>query len=63
MNLKKYREYPNAALIILNDVFINGKSEGWSGSEKELEAVKEKLAPFNVKYVDDFTGRWAIEKN
>jgi hypothetical protein len=62
MIVKKYRDYPNAALIILNDVFINGKSEGWGGSIKELEEVKTKLAPFNVDYTCDFTGTWRLKK-
>jgi hypothetical protein len=59
---KKYREFQDPAGVILMDVYAHGKSEGWSGSLEELEQVKTKLAPFNVKYVDDFFGVWAIRK-
>ena len=58
---RKYTEYVNPALIILQEVFIHGKSKGWSGSLENLEQTKESLKPFNVAYTCDFTGTWTLK--
>ena len=58
MKNRKYREVENPEVEILKEVVLHGKSQGWSGSIEERDAVIKKLAEFNVFYVCDFTGTW-----
>jgi hypothetical protein len=60
---KIYSEFglDNAAAAILADCAEKGKSTGWaSNTIEELHVMETKLAPFNVKYVNDFYGEWAV---
>lgn len=49
------------AALIASEVVRDGKSEGWSGRTEQMEAVAAKLAPFNIVYVDDMVGGWALK--
>ena len=59
---RKYRELglQKAAMLILNEIFMDDSSIGWAGSYQELEDMKHFLAPFNIYYADDFTGTWML---
>lgn len=48
------------AATILSEIALAGKSTGWAGSHEDLEALKVRLRPFNVRYVDDILGEWAL---
>jgi len=63
MKNKVFRKYSNysiktCASLIIQDIIDNNQSEGWGGSFDELEALKNLLGKFNVRYTDDFFGRW-----
>lgn len=61
---RRYEDYDAdvCAELIVTECVISGSSQGWSGSLEELEAIKEICSDFNVKYVDDFLGKWAVVK-
>lgn len=48
----------NTPEVILNELKTERKSTGWCGSAEDLEKFKTALAPYNIKYVDDFNGTW-----
>lgn len=58
---RKYRSYglKESVKTIICECIDNGSSTGWSGSEEELEKVKEFCGRYNVYYVDDMFGEWA----
>ena len=58
---RKYTEIDKPSLITLSYVLLNTIPIGWSGSLEELENVKSILAPFNIVYLDDFTGTWGMK--
>lgn len=58
---RKYSEYWSAkacAASIINECVMHGISEGWSGSQEELDKLVEICGKFNVVYTDDFRGMW-----
>lgn len=59
---RNYNDYQHTPSLILMEVAMKGKSEGWCGDFKDFENVKEKLAPFNVVYTCDFKGVWQLKK-
>ncbi len=58
--LRKYSNYSikTCASLIIQDIIDNNQSEGWSGNLDDLQALKDVLEKFNVRYTDDFFGRW-----
>jgi hypothetical protein len=46
------------AACIAGEVIAEGASEGWTGGSAAAAVVERILAPFNIGYVDDMTGRW-----
>ena len=63
--MKKFYEdfgVDESVSMIIRDIIKNGKSIGWSGRTADcLEKVQEKCAKFNVVYVNDFYGEWAMK--
>jgi hypothetical protein len=57
--MRKYSNAKHNAATIANEVVTEGCSGGWCGDTDALDEIKRLLAPFNIGYVDDFTGRWA----
>lgn len=39
---------------------LNGKSDMWSGSLEDKDAIAKILNPINIFYTDDFFGEWSI---
>ncbi len=62
MALRRYCEQSpkSVAEEILVDVLRRGESYGWAGELDELATIKRILRPFNVAYVDDMGGGWAL---
>lgn len=63
MDRRRYDEYTTtqAAAEIAHEVVATGQSSGWCSYDpelKDLEALEEALAPFNIAYVDDLRGAW-----
>ncbi len=50
------------AALILAECVTRGRSTGWSGNLDHLAALEAVLAQFNVRYVDDMAGTWAVKK-
>lgn len=47
---------------IAQEVVATGKSTGWSGYDYDFFLkLKEYLEKFNIIYVDDFIGEWALK--
>jgi hypothetical protein len=60
MNTKrKCSDAKRDAATIAREIVADGSSDGWCGDPDLLDEIKRLLAPFNIGYVDDFTGRWA----
>ena len=60
---KTYSEDPiYDAGVILKEIVHSGKSNGWSGDSLRLDELEQILERFNVHYVDDFNGDWALGK-
>ncbi len=53
-----WNSYRACAAQIVSDCIRNGLSDGWSGSEEDLEAIEKICERFGVEYVDDFHGTW-----
>ena len=51
-----------AAELIVSECMRHGRSDGWSGSERDFAIVEELCNKFGVEYVDDFHGAWAPKK-
>lgn len=66
MVIKKYEDFGikgSAAMIINEIIDKGGKTEGWQGNSKQIfEEVEQELNKFNVYYVNDFYGEWALKK-
>jgi hypothetical protein len=48
------------AAAIAAECVRSRKSTGWAGDIEHREAVEEILRPFNISYVDDMRGEWAV---
>ncbi len=59
---RKYADYSvkNATALILTEVVKNNVSGGWGGNQEQLEVIKSELKKYNVEYVDDMSGEWAL---
>ena len=64
MTTRYYRDYyplRSAAVdIIVECIECCGRSSGWAGSGEELEEVEKICNKYNVYYVNDFYGTWAL---
>jgi len=49
-----------SAAVILYECVKYGNSTGWCGSKEDLEEVENICNKFNVKYVSDYDGEWAL---
>lgn len=50
------------AAQILADIARTGQSSMWAGTLGQVRERAESLKPFNVVYVDDMAGTWALKK-
>jgi hypothetical protein len=59
---KKYADYSvkNAVALILTEVVKNKISGGWGGNQEQLDTFKLELKKYNVEYIDDMSGEWAL---
>ena len=57
---RNYADYTieRAASIIIGEVLVSGKSEGWCGLQDSLKAVEKICNRHGVHYVDDWNGGW-----
>lgn len=63
--VKKYENFgvKGSAAMIISEIIDKGKSDGWQGGSKQMfEKVKRELSKFNVYYVNDFYGEWALKR-
>lgn len=60
--IRKYeKDVRKAAAIIAYEVIMTGESSGWVSSDFDFfKKLKEILSEFNIDYVDDLNGTWAV---
>lgn len=57
--MRRYSHIERDAVTIAFEVIVRGSSDGWSGNIAAFNALKVKLAPFNIEYKYDSAGTWA----
>lgn len=60
---RRYSNYYSprkCAAEIAMECVLNGKSDMWSGSLEDRDAIAKILNPINIFYTDDFFGEWSI---
>ena len=60
MKYSDYYSIRDCAAEIARECVLNGKSDGWNGSQEDLDAISNILGPLNIVYTDDFFGEWSI---
>lgn len=60
---RKYKDYTlkMCAAKIMYDIVLHGLSSGWSGDSEIVKELKFLLKNYNVHYVDDLYGEWALK--
>lgn len=61
-NYNEYLSLDHAAATIAHEVIVHKCSARWCGSLEDLEQMQTILKPFNIVYVDDMSGKWALRK-
>lgn len=59
---RNYKNYgaQESARIIISECVRTGESSNWCGDESDFLEVSSICKKFNVRYVDDWTGTWAV---
>lgn len=61
-NYNEYLSLDVAAATIAHEVIVHKCSSMWCGSLEDLDQLKDILRPYNIVYVDDMFGKWALKK-
>lgn len=62
MNYSNYESVNECAADIARECVLKGESKGWCGSLEDLKELEKILTLFNIVYVDDICGTWAVKK-